>query len=69
MAELWEREIGHPWMSGTLNIAQITLGCALGHGSRVSAVKWRDGHPELTAWYDRFGTRPSFIATAPAERR
>lgn len=69
MAAIWEREIDHEWMHGALNIAQITLGCALGHGSRVSAVKWREGHPKLAAWYDKFSARPSFAATAAPEPR
>ena len=33
MADLWEAEIEHPWMRGALNLAQITLGCALGPGA------------------------------------
>ena len=65
MAELWESEIGHPWMNGPLNLAQITLGCALGLEARNPQLDWRSGHPRLRAWFDRIAARPSFIATAP----
>ncbi|MGQ0523886.1 MAG: glutathione S-transferase family protein [Betaproteobacteria bacterium] len=65
MADLWEREIGHPWMQGALNMAQITLGCALGFEARFPDLCWRDQHPRLVAWYERIASRPSFAATAP----
>src|SRR5688572_2224261 len=29
MVDLWEAQIGHPWMRGALNLAQITLACGL----------------------------------------
>jgi glutathione S-transferase len=64
-ADLWEREIGHPLMHGALNLAQITLGCALGIEARNPAFQWRSGRPKLLAWFDRIAARPSFVATAP----
>ncbi|MBX3664253.1 MAG: glutathione S-transferase N-terminal domain-containing protein [Burkholderiales bacterium] len=64
MAALWETEIGHPWMNGALNMAQITLACGLGLEARNPDLDWRRGHPELSAWFDRFSVRPSFAATA-----
>lgn len=68
LADLWEREIAHPWMNAGLNLAQITLGCAIGYGSRMPPFTWRDGRAKLAAWYDRFSTGPSFIATASPTR-
>jgi glutathione S-transferase len=65
MTSLWEREIDHPWMHGALNMAQITLGCALGLDARNPDFRWRSGHPRLHAWFDKVAARPSFIATAP----
>ena len=65
MVELWEREIAHPHMQGDLNLAQITLGCALGLDARNPDFRWRAGHPRLSEWYDRVAARPSFAATAP----
>ena len=57
------------WMAhleGPLDMGQIAVACALGyldfrHGSRG----WRNGHPALTAWSERFAQRPSMVATMP----
>jgi glutathione S-transferase len=68
MADLWEGEIGHRLMNVTLNMAQITLACALGYGSRNPGFVWRPGHTKLCAWYDRIASRPSLAATAPPAR-
>lgn len=65
MAGLWETEIGHPLMLGTLNLAQITLACALGLEARIPDYHWRPGHPGLCDWYGRIAARPSLVATAP----
>jgi glutathione S-transferase len=65
MADLWEKEIGHPWMRSALNMAQITLGCALGFEARFPDLRWRDQHPRLVEWYERIAARPSFATTAP----
>lgn len=65
MTDAWEREIGHPLMRGPLNIVQLTLACALGLEARNPAFRWREGHPKLTAWFDRIAARPSFAATVP----
>jgi glutathione S-transferase len=65
MAGLWEIEIDHPWMHGALNLAQLTLACALGLEARIPDFRWRPGHPELCSWFDRIAARPSFQATAP----
>jgi len=65
LIEAWEREIGHPWMNGPLNMAEITLGCALGIEVRLPEFRWRPGHAKLTTWYDAIAARPSFVETAP----
>jgi glutathione S-transferase len=65
LADLWEKQIDHPWMQGPLNMAQMTLACTLGFAARIPSYQWRQGHPKLSAWYDRIAARPSFVATAP----
>lgn len=65
MTDLWEREITRPWMHGPLDMAQITLACALGLEARIPDFRWRDGHPKLCAWYEPIAARPSFQATVP----
>jgi glutathione S-transferase len=65
MVDLWERTIDHPLMNGALNMAQLTLACALGFAARFPDMRWRSGHPKLEAWMDRLSARPSFAATAP----
>jgi glutathione S-transferase len=76
MADVWEKTIEHAWMQGALasaatlppNMAQITLACALGMDARNADWRWRPGRPRLSAWFERFAARPSFIATAPPAR-
>ena len=65
MADLWEIEIDHPLMRGALNMAQITLACALGLDVRNPYLHWRSGHPKLRDWFGPIAARPSFAATAP----
>ncbi len=65
MADVWEKEIENPLMRGRLNMAQITMTCALQYGSHVLALEWRQGHPKLASWLDRVAERPSVAATAP----
>lgn len=66
MADLWETQIEHPWMQGPLNMAQITLACALGFEARIPELVWRPGHPKLSVWFDKITVRPSFAATIPS---
>ena len=63
MLDLWESQIEHPLMRGRLNLAQITLGCALLYEAGVLAAPWREGHPKLARWLDDFAARPSVAAT------
>lgn len=65
LVDLWESEIDHPLMDGTLNLAQIALACALGLEARNPDFGWRAQRPKLTAWFDRLAKRPSLAATAP----
>jgi glutathione S-transferase len=65
MVDLWEKEIDHPHMRGPLNMAQLTLGCALGLEARNPGFRWRPDHPRLVEWFTRIAARPSFTATAP----
>jgi len=65
MADLWEREIGHPLMRGALNMVQITLACALGLEARNPGFLWRPGRPRLSEWFERIAARPSLKATVP----
>ena len=65
MADLWELQIDHPLMRGALNMAQITLACALGLEARNPDLRWRPGHPKLCAWCDAIAAQPSLAATAP----
>src|SRR5262249_7656116 len=67
LAGFWEKEVAHPLLAGPLNMAQLTLACALGMAARSAELDWRTGHPKLGAWYDRFAARPSFVATAPPQ--
>jgi len=65
MADLWEVEIACPLMRGALNMAQITLACALGLEARNPEFRWRPRHPKLCEWFEQIAARSSFTATAP----
>lgn len=52
--------------TGPLDIAQITLACALGYLDLRFEGAWRAEHPRLVAWLEAFAARtPSWAATAP----
>lgn len=57
------------WMdhlSGALDMGQISIACALAYlDFRHSARAWRQGRPDLAAWFDAFAKRPAMIATQP----
>lgn len=61
----WESQIGHPWMNGPFNHAQLTLGCALAFALKIRGFEWRPARPALAAWFETFSRRPSFVATEP----
>ena len=50
--------------SGSLQIGQIAVACALAHlDFRFAADDWRAGRARLAAWYEDFAARPSMRAT------
>ena len=50
------------------DIGLITAACALGYlDFRFPDDPWRDGHPKLAAWFERFDARPSMQATRPRQ--
>ena len=67
MADAFETEMANPVLTGPLNIAQITLGCAVnGPGApKLCGQDWRATHPKLAAWAEKIAARPSFAATVP----
>jgi glutathione S-transferase len=49
-----------------VDIAAITLGCALGYlDFRMPQFAWRDGRASLARWYEPFSERKSMQATLP----
>ena len=50
-----------------VELGTIAFGCMLGYlDFRFASLGWRDGHPRAAAWFERFGARPSMVATRPA---
>lgn len=61
-----EAEAAAAALDGPLTIGQITVGCTLGYlDFRYPQDAWRDGHPNLTAWYEGFAARASMADTVP----
>lgn len=59
------RWISH--LQGPLDMAHISVGCALGYlDFRHADRSWRDGRPALAAWEASFAARPSMQDTKPA---
>lgn len=51
---------------GNIDLAQLTLGCALGYlDFRSPEHNWRADHPALAQWFETISKRPSFTATLP----
>ncbi|MGI4778350.1 MAG: glutathione S-transferase family protein [Janthinobacterium lividum] len=47
-----------------LDIGGVAIGCALGYADyRFDTLQWRDRAPQLAAWFQTLGERPSFVAT------
>jgi glutathione S-transferase len=56
----------HARLHGPLDIAQIGVACALGYlDFRFADLAWRDGRPNLAAFYEGFSQRPSMHASKP----
>jgi len=69
LTDFWESEICHPLMQASqLNMPQVTLACALLLEEWYPGLRWRSGHPRLSAWVDTYAVRPSFVATRPFEK-
>lgn len=59
-----EKEAGT--LGALTTIGEITIGCALGYlDFRYANEPWRDGHPKLTAWYERVVMLPPLAQTMP----
>ncbi|MGE0717211.1 MAG: glutathione S-transferase N-terminal domain-containing protein [Alphaproteobacteria bacterium] len=55
-------------LGDAVTIGTITIGCTLGYlDFRFAADDWRKGRPNLAAWYEKFGARPSMQATQPKD--
>jgi glutathione S-transferase len=55
-----------PGLDSPPDVGQITLACALGYRDFRFAGSWRNDHPGLVGWLDRFATAvPAFAATTP----
>ena len=53
-------------LNDKVRLAQIALGCTVGFADAlIEDFDWRDGRPNLSAWYDEFAKRPSMQATRP----
>ena len=53
-------------LGGDLNLAQITLGCALGYlDFRFEDQDWRKSYPTIKGFFEALGARESFLQTDP----
>ncbi|MBS27852.1 MAG: glutathione S-transferase [Alphaproteobacteria bacterium] len=53
-------------LDGPVTIGQVAGACALGYRDfRFADNDWRDGRPNLTAWFAEFSKRPSIENTRP----
>ncbi|NNK78162.1 MAG: glutathione S-transferase family protein, partial [Litoreibacter sp.] len=53
-------------VTGTINMGQIALGCALGYlDFRHQDRNWRENRPTLAAWFEGFSKRMSMAETVP----
>ncbi|MFY9209629.1 MAG: glutathione S-transferase [Aestuariivita sp.] len=65
LSALESRWISH--LAGSVDMGQIALGCALGYlDFRHADRNWREGRPQLAAWFAEFESRDSMQATRPA---
>jgi glutathione S-transferase len=53
--------------SGRVDLATLTIGCALEYlDLRMAQLEWRNKAPRLAAWLSELAMRPSFSSTRPA---
>lgn len=54
-------------LDGNLHIGHFAIGCALGYlDLRHAERNWREGRPDLAAWFAGFAARPAMEQTTPA---
>jgi glutathione S-transferase len=59
-------EAAPPGLDSPPNVGQITLACALGYRDFRFPGTWRNEHPKLAAWLEKFAAQvPAFEATKP----
>lgn len=59
-------EAAAPGFAGRVDIGTIAAACALGYlDFRFADRPWREGRPQLAAWFEAFAARPSMVATQP----
>jgi glutathione S-transferase len=59
-------QIAVPIVSERVDIAAITISCALGYlDLRLPQLEWRRDHPTLALWNATFSSRPSLAMTTP----
>ena len=57
---------GQGYSLDVVDLATITLGCALGYLSqRLGDDSWQDSRSQLSPWFEEFVQRPSMVQTAP----
>lgn len=56
-----------PGFGVTFDLAQITTAVACSYDDWRYGRDWRTAAPKLAAWYDSVASRPSLVATKPAE--
>jgi glutathione S-transferase len=65
MAALFDTIAASGALDGPLDMAQLTLGCALHR--RQDRFDWRPANANLAAWVDKFGERESMRRTLPPQ--
>lgn len=62
----WFNANTNQWQAAQPDLAQITLGCALGYlDFRAPDYAWREKHPALGEWFTSYEQRESFQSTLP----
>ncbi len=57
-------EAAPPVLTPVPDVGQIALACVLGYRDLRFGGTWREGHPRLLAWHDKFASQvPAFAAT------
>ncbi len=60
-------EAAPPALTSPPDVGQITLACVLGYRDLRFGGTWRNDHPKLVAWLDKFAAQvPAFAATKVA---